>query len=484
MIEATNTSEAGPVGIVAIATMLKQRDGRSSIASGVLPTTWTFRRVLELGTEQTSSPIASTKEVIELIPQKDAVSSLNVTLTFLERSSSTRVSPLCPVDSRTEKLQMNAGLPASSALTCERSAHRKETPKLVGLQKDKSVQSSVGTQVEVEKGMVASICTSAEMGVPVLLPMADTPDPLPSKKTFSGNLADRLPVSSAEGDNSSSLADTQSEMEPEVAIQHVSIPDLDTQIGKGARKLTSILGMVHGSGRALPAEFQTNPPEATGVLGLKNVSAETQSIGRTVEVVRVTECLPVPIDSGAGNVTVFHPLGVAQSSGVSSENGGSAELETLVATPTVLEVGVGNTTHGWLRVRAETGQGGGVTAMLVASPQLAEKLHRELPSLSAFLSREQVGITSLEVSTPAKILHVSRTTLSSSLDLSAGSDAHPGKNADTWTGFEKELDKAHIFSSGPSVPLNTIPIHLTSGRSSVAKELYAVGSGGWLSIRV
>ncbi len=74
------------------------------------------------------------------------------------------------------------------------------------------------------------------------------------------------------------------------------------------------------------------------------------------------------------------------------------DARTLTATAQVLEVGVASGTHGWLRVRAEMGSGGEVAASVVAnSAEAVQSLHRELPGLSAYLAREQVGVASVAV---------------------------------------------------------------------------------------
>ena len=65
--------------------------------------------------------------------------------------------------------------------------------------------------------------------------------------------------------------------------------------------------------------------------------------------------------------------------------------------PGVLEVGVSNGTHGWLKIRAEM-QDGAVTAS-VASGTVAgrEMLHRELPALTAYLRDERLHVNALMV---------------------------------------------------------------------------------------
>jgi hypothetical protein len=71
---------------------------------------------------------------------------------------------------------------------------------------------------------------------------------------------------------------------------------------------------------------------------------------------------------------------------------------TLSATPTALEVGIPDGTHGWLKVRAEIAEGGVVNASVsAASAASQEMLHRELPSLTAYLQSEKVAVNTVVV---------------------------------------------------------------------------------------
>ncbi|WP_353068807.1 hypothetical protein RBB75_17385 [Tunturibacter empetritectus] len=71
---------------------------------------------------------------------------------------------------------------------------------------------------------------------------------------------------------------------------------------------------------------------------------------------------------------------------------------TLSATPTALEVGIPDGTHGWLKVRAEISDGGVVNASVsAASLASQEMLHRELPSLTAYLQSEKVAVNTVVV---------------------------------------------------------------------------------------
>ncbi len=67
-------------------------------------------------------------------------------------------------------------------------------------------------------------------------------------------------------------------------------------------------------------------------------------------------------------------------------------------TPTSLEVGVANGSHGWLKIRAELTDGGAVNASVSAASSAGqEMLHRELPSLTAYLQSERLGVNTVVV---------------------------------------------------------------------------------------
>ena len=67
---------------------------------------------------------------------------------------------------------------------------------------------------------------------------------------------------------------------------------------------------------------------------------------------------------------------------------------TLAATPTVLEVGVPGGTQGWLKIRAEIGEGGLVQASMSSSTHAGQDaLHRDLPAINAFLESEHLQVS-------------------------------------------------------------------------------------------
>ena len=70
----------------------------------------------------------------------------------------------------------------------------------------------------------------------------------------------------------------------------------------------------------------------------------------------------------------------------------------LASTPTSLEVGIQNGTHGWLKVRAEMTDGGVVNASVSAAASAGqEMLHRELPALNTYLQEEKIAVNAVVV---------------------------------------------------------------------------------------
>ncbi len=150
---------------------------------------------------------------------------------------------------------------------------------------------------------------------------------------------------------------------------------------------------------------------------------------------------------------------------------GQAEVATLVATPNVLEIGVASGSHGWLRVRAEMGQMGQVTASVAAASSGAtEGLHKELPAIAAYLASERVDVSGLSVSATAKVAG----TQDAAMSFGNGTNQRGGN---------------------PSGAAEKMPAKVEGGWPEMAPEsgwqglqMPAVtnsnGSGSWLSVRV
>jgi hypothetical protein len=71
--------------------------------------------------------------------------------------------------------------------------------------------------------------------------------------------------------------------------------------------------------------------------------------------------------------------------------------QTIVATPSRLDVGILNGTHGWLQVRAELGAGGAVNTSVTAIDAAHESLQSAVPEIASYLNVEAVKVNSIEV---------------------------------------------------------------------------------------
>ncbi|HEY8998556.1 MAG TPA: hypothetical protein VIM60_11680, partial [Edaphobacter sp.] len=139
---------------------------------------------------------------------------------------------------------------------------------------------------------------------------------------------------------------------------------------------------------------------------------------------------------------------------------------TIVATPSTLEVGIANGSHGWLKIRAELTDAGTVTAALSSPTQAGmQVLHRDLPALSSFLDREQVPVSSL-------VVHQA-----DSSGFFTGADSSGGRAG----GQHPQQGHAQQGATQPllDAEMGGFPDGLPEAQSG---EGYSAG-GGWLSVR-
>jgi len=155
--------------------------------------------------------------------------------------------------------------------------------------------------------------------------------------------------------------------------------------------------------------------------------------------------------------------------------------QTLVATQNVLEVGITGGAHGWLRIRAELGQTGEVTASLVASNAgAADMLHKQLGALSAFLKSESVGVSSLAVTAPEKSGASASATYGNA--ASAGGGTNPGSQGRGHQDAARTLPQIAPGEAAPAEEgFNVWPINLAA-TASLAQGLRGTLTGGWLNV--
>jgi hypothetical protein len=148
----------------------------------------------------------------------------------------------------------------------------------------------------------------------------------------------------------------------------------------------------------------------------------------------------------------------------------------LAATPTSLEVGIQNGTHGWLKVRAEMTDGGVVNASVSAASSAGqEMLHRELPALTAYLQEEKVAVNAVIVHAPSAAGMDARS--------SSGTDGAGGQTPQRSNEGEQQhqsLRKTTLNVSEETIPYRSL--HGVDEDGSLPLAAY-VNGGSWLSVR-
>ncbi len=148
----------------------------------------------------------------------------------------------------------------------------------------------------------------------------------------------------------------------------------------------------------------------------------------------------------------------------------------LAATPTSLEVGIQNGTHGWLKVRAEMTDGGVVNASVSAASSAGqEMLHRELPALTAYLQEEKVAVNAVIVHSPSAAGMDARS--SSGTDGAGGQT--PQKNNEG-EDQHQNFGKATLNSSDGTTMYRSLHGVVEDGSLPLAAY---VSGGSWLSVR-
>ena len=147
----------------------------------------------------------------------------------------------------------------------------------------------------------------------------------------------------------------------------------------------------------------------------------------------------------------------------------------LKATPTALEVGIQDGTHGWLKVRAEMADGGVVNASVSAASSTGqEMLHRELPAITAYLQQEKVAVNAIAVHTPFAAGAEPRS--ATGMDGSGGQTPQGHERGEAQQNIRKGLPVA------PDEATSYQSLHGVDEDGSLSLATYASG-GSWLSVR-
>ncbi len=173
--------------------------------------------------------------------------------------------------------------------------------------------------------------------------------------------------------------------------------------------------------------------------------------------------------------------------------------QTLVATPTALEVGVHSGSQGWLKIRAEVAGEGEVSASLAAaSPSGEQMLKGQLPALNAYLHSEQMSVIA-SVAERTGIAHGLVLHEAGGTALQAGAGSANSRDSSLLQGGANQGMEGHGNRSqndaGSAVPLQaTSPSdgqtrYETSFERQVASDAAlpssaAESNGQWLNVRV
>lgn len=300
--------------------------------------------------------------------------------------------------------------------------------------------------------------------------------------------------------------DTSPQVAIPVAVPLVNAPNLPLRPNGMAKALTSRSMVIEAQGKALVKPSFEAPRSALGLTTEPSASNGTPKASAVPVLERTalqnTMGSPwirslegwqhaVAIESGS---TLVHPILATGTVRADSPKGEEIMLaatvqsgeptlrtgaQTLIATPHVVEIGVADGTHGWLRVRAELSKTGDLNGMVLTNSATgASVLRGELTAISNFLQGEAIGLKSLVI----------QTTGATHGWQSAGQNTASGGQPQR----DGQREEQHANARAQSNPARGDPQNagawslpgIDFGRTpSVAVNL-ASGLGGWLSVRV
>jgi len=249
-----------------------------------------------------------------------------------------------------------------------------------------------------------------------------------------------------------------------------SDPVASAKTGMSPEKMAAVATPV---GRDGESKLQATPESGAALLHSVGTMPTAVVSGNTPGELAPTK----PPVGDAGAHTPSLSAGLREQDGV----GGVAQSmdgapRMLAATPTSLEVGIQNGTHGWLKVRAEMTDSGVVNASVSAASSAGqEMLHRELPALTAYLQGEKVAVNAVIVHAPSAAGTDARS--------SSGTDSAGGQTPQRSNGGEDQhqnLKKATLNGSGETMTYRGL--HGVDEDGSLPLVAYASG-GSWLSVR-
>jgi hypothetical protein len=277
-------------------------------------------------------------------------------------------------------------------------------------------------------------------------------------KAVVGAVKDELEVTGQGADPAADMAGTTSfgtEIAKTAAAASAPVKDTDEK-GLGAVGTATLVHPVAGNeGTA----FGVAPGTALGQVPSEENGAKIQSGV-----------------SSAHTATVQSWLGKQDDYGAAAAEMGMSH-RTLLATPTSLEVGLPNGTQGWLKIRAEMTDGGVTASLSSASSSGQEMLHRELPSLTAYLQEERVPVNTVIVPAYAAAGTDSRVT--------GGMNREGSGHAQQESYQEREGARQGSIPGSPDLPAEIpsyVALNGVGEDGLLSAGAYADG-GSWLNVR-
>ncbi|MCU1250899.1 MAG: hypothetical protein JWQ49_3928 [Edaphobacter sp.] len=369
--------------------------------------------------------------------------------------------------------------------TAEKVGEGVSSRKLVKAQESSSGQKTVqktarklGDAVALEPKPVAVISTEGATPVvgQVVAPTAALQGAISNKTDVSGKVASSA-TNPANGTSPITVSgqarlDIASGANPGVADRAMTVTagsdpvaTLKTDISPLRISAVTMAGVSDGENKAqAPRESGTALFHSTGIVPTAGVSSNTPG-----------ELAPIKMLAGdAGSHMAGLPAGSAEQDGAGVfPQSMDGVPRMLGATPTSLEVGIQNGTHGWLKVRAEMVDGGVVNASVSAGSSAGqEMLHRELPALTAYLQEEKVAVNAVTVHAPSAAGSDARS--------SSGTDGAGGQTPQRSDDGERQGQSPTLNGSDETVSYRSS--HGVDENGSLPLAVYANG-GNWLSVR-
>lgn len=229
-----------------------------------------------------------------------------------------------------------------------------------------------------------------------------------------------------------------------------------------------------------PAVRGESEDPLSGIAGLQ--VAKVSAVSDRVQLLAGTEALMSSKDFVVyRGLEVTHGVGAATHAATTMLPEAAVEMQsvqTLVGTARVLEIGVADAGHGWMKVRAELAHGGGVNALIVVHGNGAiEKMQSESPALNAFLAQEHMQLKSFTV----RAMEAGAATADAMTGQGRQAESNGGAprqgQAPTLNSGREETTQGVAHLAGV---LNVVG-QMVASRGSL---MDVVGTGSWLSVRV